>query len=252
MCYFVANLNLMKNLFLLTISIFLSINLLSQEIVTDRPDQTESALSVPKGAFQLESGFLVEQNSFQRNILMPTNLFRYGISNNFELRLVHEFVHFRDEVTGLSTTGFNDLQIGFKVNFLKGPTQIGFLSHLAMPTGSDPYFSSPDYGSINKLAIGHDISDRFGISYNLGLDYFGEAVFTYSFALGFGLTEKIGFYVEPYGSIADGDHEPLFDMGFTFLFNPVTQLDFSWGSAFDTDSNYLSLGISWLVPGKNE
>ncbi len=32
---------------------------LAQSIVTDRPDQTESAVSVPKGSMQIETGFIM-------------------------------------------------------------------------------------------------------------------------------------------------------------------------------------------------
>ena len=64
----------------------------SQSIITDRPDQTESAVTVDPGILQIESGLLsqVEGEGVNRfkSIVLPTNLLRYGISNNVELRLV--------------------------------------------------------------------------------------------------------------------------------------------------------------------
>lgn len=65
-----------------------------QELVTDRPDQTESSVTVPKGSLQIESGFLLgysEENRFStRDLLLPTTLFRIGLTNNLELRIVSQ------------------------------------------------------------------------------------------------------------------------------------------------------------------
>lgn len=62
-------------------------------IQTDRPDQTETAAIVPKGMFQVENGF-----SFQRkdannsSFSLPSTLWKYGVNDNFELRLITEFL----------------------------------------------------------------------------------------------------------------------------------------------------------------
>ncbi len=227
----------------------------AQEIVTDRPDQTESAVTLEKSAFQIESGFLIQNQSWHSsNILLPTNLFRYGLSSGFELRLVHEFSRFEALDVQEKYTGFNDIQIGFKVQIFKSEssnTEVAFLSHLNLPTGTGLFFTEDSYGTINKLSIAHTISDRFNIGYNIGYDYFDFGEFTYSLALGFGLTELVGFYVEPYGSFSDsGDHISNFDAGFTYLLKENFQLDFSFGTGLNIDMNYLSLGLSWLIPGK--
>ena len=84
----------LKNLFIiLLLSIFNSV--FSQNIITDRPDQTESPNTLNKGNLQIESGYLSlkdrETNSKITQSLIPTNLFRYGLNNNIELRLLTQF-----------------------------------------------------------------------------------------------------------------------------------------------------------------
>ena len=76
-------------LLLIVLSFFESFG---QELITDRPDQTESSVSVPKKSLQIEFGFLygnLKENDVSINdILLLTVLFRYGLFKGFELRLV--------------------------------------------------------------------------------------------------------------------------------------------------------------------
>ena len=62
----------------------------AQEIVTDRPDQTESAAIVPLGMLQYEGGLLVEWSDFmqsEQDWLIPNTLFRLPVSESVELPL---------------------------------------------------------------------------------------------------------------------------------------------------------------------
>ena len=61
------------------------------ELITDRPDATESSSTVPKNTLQIEMGFIRDQMSsseFEINTIgIATTLLRYGVWDNFELRL---------------------------------------------------------------------------------------------------------------------------------------------------------------------
>lgn len=78
--------------FLSILLIFASNSILSQIIITDRPDQTESPVTLEKGRLQIESGILLQVDGDDseelKSLLIPTNLFRFGISKKVELRLV--------------------------------------------------------------------------------------------------------------------------------------------------------------------
>ncbi len=58
-----------------------------EELVTDRPDFTESPLAVPAGTVQVEGGFTwVEAPSGQETLSAPETLVRWGLSERVELR----------------------------------------------------------------------------------------------------------------------------------------------------------------------
>ena len=59
--------------------IALSNVIIAQEIVTDRPDQTESSTTIPNKSFQIEMGFGSGNYNSERLSLLPTTLFRYGL-----------------------------------------------------------------------------------------------------------------------------------------------------------------------------
>lgn len=227
---------------------------INAQIVTDRPDQTESSSTVGFGDLQIESGILVgyvgSETASVRQILLPTNLLRYGLTKGVELRLLSQF---ETQKTGdVTVQGISDIEIGTKIQILKNEnknTEIALLSHLVAPTGTTELTSSK-FGTVNKLCISHAIGNNLGIGYNLGYNYFGEnnGDFTYSIALAAGVNEKVGVYIEPYGEVVDFNEFVLnFDAGFTYLANDNLQFDFSFGTGVNEKMNYISVGFSWLL-----
>ena len=225
----------------------------SQTIVTDRPDQTESSSTVNKGSLQIETGILLgfSEDDFnsERQLLAPTTLFRYGIVEGLELRVLSQFESLKDQNTSQKVSGISDLEIGTKIQFLKKEginTEIAFLSHLILPTGSKG-LTNDSFGTINKLSISHVLSDVMSIGYNVGYDYFGtgKGNLTYSVALGVSITDRFGLYIEPYGNLVEFEtHEASFDAGIVYLVKDNVQLDFSFGTGINHTMNYLSVGCS--------
>ena len=227
---------------------------LKAQIITDRPDQTESSSTVGAGNLQIETGLLIgfegdDQNS-NRQILAPTNLFRYGINETIEIRLLSQFETLKNENT--SVQGISDLEIGTKIQILKNEntnTRIALLSHLIIPTGTIA-LTTDKMGTITKLSISHEVKENMELGYNLGYNYFGEGIgdLTYSMALGIGINNKVGIYIEPYGEILDfNEYVANFDTGVTYLANENLQFDFSFGTGINNRMNYISLGFSWLL-----
>ncbi|MCB9195255.1 MAG: transporter [Flavobacteriales bacterium] len=243
-----------KNRTINTLLLLFTFGTMSAQIVTDRPDQTESSLTVPKGALQLESGLLVnyegDANTITRQFLLPTNLFRYGISERVELRLLNQFESVKSDQ--IYCHGISDLEIGTKIQLFKkekSKTDIAFLSHLMIPTGTRT-ISSNAFGSINKLCISHELSEDIAIGYNLGYNYFGTDLgnLTYSFSLAVRINDQVGIYAEPYGElICMKQFISNFDAGFTYLAKDNLQFDFSFGAGLNQHMNYISVGCSWLM-----
>ena len=227
---------------------------LKAQIITDRPDQTESSSTVGGGNLQIESGLLMgfegEIENSNRQILAPTNLFRYGVTKNIEIRFLSQFESLKNN--DIDVQGISDIEIGTKIQLLKNEnknTEIAFLSHLIVPTGTKE-LTNDKYGTINKISISHEVNEKIGIGYNLGYNYFGEGEgdLTYSVALGIGVNDKVGIYIEPYGEMIDFDeYISNFDTGLTYLANDNLQFDFSFGTGINKRMNYISIGFSWLI-----
>lgn len=225
----------------------------SQSIITDRPDQTESSSTIEQGSLQIETGILIgfteDDFTSERQLLAPTALFRYGITNGVELRVLSQFESLKDQNSSQRINGISDLEIGTKVQLFKKEdinTEIAFVSHLILPTGSMG-LTNDSFGTINKLSISHEINDALELGYNLGYDYFGEGNgdLTYSVAFGFSVTDKLGIYIEPFGSFVDiNTLEANFDAGIAYLLKDNVQLDFSFGTGINHTMNYLSVGCS--------
>lgn len=244
----------MKKLILLIVA-FYSMQLTAQDIITDRPDQTESSSTLLKGFLQIEGGILYYENPNQETTgwQVPSVLFRYGLSNTVEIRLVTQFETHRHKLSAdeksITNSGLGDVQVGVKLQLLNNEnsaTQIAFLTHAVLPTGKTN-ISSESFGLINKLAISHDLKSSIGLGYNIGYDYIGEKHYlTYAMALGFDLGEKLAGFIEPYGTYGEyGDFESNFDLGLTYLLRSNLQLDLSYGTGLNHKMNFISTGISW-------
>ncbi len=239
-----------KNIILVSFLLLIS-KVFSQEIITDRPDQTESSITVGKNNFQIESGALYLKSDDSNSFFGPSTLLRYGITNGIELRFVSQYESTKIGLDGsdIKYSGFNDLEFGTKIQFLRKDdlnTEIAFLSHVIIPTAKEN-LTSNHIGIVNKLSISHAISDKIGLGYNIGYDYVGrQSSLTYSLALGFQLSNSLGFYIEPYGEWGESNnYESNFDVGFYYLVNDNFQLDASYGVGLNNDLQYLSVGFSW-------
>ena len=248
----------LKNL-LIILLLSLCNSVFSQNIITDRPDQTESPNTLSKGNLQIESGYLSLKDKENKNIinqiLIPTNLFRYGLNNNIELRFLAQFEN--QEFNKIKTSGISDLELGIKIKILKKENinnEISFLTSLVIPSVSNN-LSINSIGISNRMIFFHILSDKTGLGYNLGYDYFGSGRgnLTYTLAVGTSLTEKLGFFMEPFGEIVELNNLILnFDSGFTYLVKDNLQLDCSYGIGINNKMNFFSFGISWLIKKENK
>lgn len=245
---------MIKKCTLLFVLLLFGLGIKAQTIVTDRPDQTESSTTIPLKSLQIESGVLFGnyEDGLIKKTLIPSTLLRYGLTKSIELRFVQQFENIKNDVTSQSDFGISDLEIGAKIQVLKKKdvnTEIAFLSHLILPTGSKA-LTNDKLGTVNKLAISHEINEKLGLGYNVGYDYLGEGSedFTYSIALGVGLGKKFGTYLEIYGEYAEfSDWGTNFDSGLTYLLKDNFQLDVSFGLGLNHEMHYFSLGFSWNI-----
>jgi len=246
-------------------------------IITDRPDATESPNTVEPGYIQIETGGYytsyevsgVKTESYGYN----TTLARIGLLENMELRLGVNYENNRATTTMGEASVKNDFKsftpmlAGIKINLFEGQsfgsgpgkTDFGFLGHLYLPfTTSTPEDMSSGgaegmpqtTGADFRFSVGHELSDRSGLAYNLGGQWAGDGsgmAFVYTLAYGYSLSDRIGAYVELYGNapeLSSANH--YWDAGFTYLAGWNLQYDLTFGRSITEGQDLLlSAGLSY-------
>ena len=230
----------------------------AQELVTDRPDQTESATVVPRGLLQVETGYLFTRDGDVDSHAAPGTLFRIGFGGRTELRLGH---------TGVLGTegrrGAGDSELGAKVNLIPQADgwrpELALLGGLSLPTG-DSRFSSDSADTSFLVAFAHELRSGLSLGYNAGAAWESsvghpdrDAFVVYSLALGVGLTDRLGAFFEVFGDrqvTGPVAGSVSADTGLTLLLTDVLQLDASVGRGLrgPADDLFVGAGLSLRLP----
>jgi len=131
------------------------------EIITDRPDITESSIVIPKGSLQLENGLTWTNDHGQQTLDLSETLLRFGVFDRTELRIV--VPNYVAGLTGpTSASSFGDVAVGVKQQLgpLRGGFDLSVIVALSMPTGGIEFRAT---ASILSLSFrGPRISRRAG------------------------------------------------------------------------------------------
>ena len=246
----------MKNiLFLFCILGSFTIQAQTEPIQCDRPDQTETPSIVPKGMFQVETGFTFQKNDEISNTnSLPSVLWKYGVNENFELRLITEFVaeKFNDE----KSSGFTPVLIGFKVKLCEEKGIIpktSFIGHIGLPNIASSKYKSDFVAPEFRFTMQHTLSQKFSLSYNLGCEWDGmtpKTTFIYTLTTGYSINKKLGCYAELFGFAPEKDKtNHNFDGGFTYLINNNFMVDLSSGIGITENApeHYVAFGFSFRI-----
>jgi hypothetical protein len=153
----------------------------AQEIVTDRPGQSNTPVLIGKGAFQMETGFILEEDGASGNrtfnYTYNSSLLKFGINNNFEGRINISYLglHHTAEKAPISR-GLGPVSLGGKIKLAdeKGVwPQAAMLCSINLKTGSGEFRRRYTTADIN-LAFSNTLSNRFSLTYNTGLQWGGE------------------------------------------------------------------------------
>lgn len=222
-------------------------------IQTDRPDQTECPFIVPARYLQVENGFLAEwKGGKQTGFTSPSTLWKYGVNDNWELRLLTEFVFTKEN--GKTTMGLMPVAIGFKSNLCreKGimPT-ISFIGHLTTRNAGSKKYATTYAAPSFRFTMAHTLSDQMTLGYNIGSEWDGESAtpsYLYTVTTCISMGKKLGCYAEVFGFVRKGTvPEHNIDGGFTYLVTPDLQLDMSGGTSIAgmEPAAYVSIGLSY-------
>lgn len=244
----------------------------SPELITDRPDRTESAAVVPPGLFQLEVGWEVSRQVEEggpevRSRQVPASLLRIGLTERFELRLGWGgFIEEEPQgASGPDLDGVGDGELGAKL--LIAPERgsrpaTALLVGVSVPVG-DEGITSDRYDPSVRLALGKDLPGRLALGTNLGVswetteeaegDLDSVASLDVTSALGIDVSPQVGAFVELFGAVplsgASGV-EASFDGGFTFPLGDHLQLDLAGGVGLTDEAPdwFVGAGVSLRLP----
>lgn len=214
-----------------------------EPLVTDRPDFTESAQTVPAGRVQVEGGITFERAGAARTRTVGEILVRVGAGDRAEIRLgVPSYITASD---GGRTSGLEDAFLGakFRLNGPDSKTGLALLTGATLPTGSRRV---AEHRFQPEAVLAADFPDigKFSLAANLGAGRMSDGgrrfnQFWGSVSLGRGFTEKTGVYFELFAFNRDapgGSARKYFDTGLTHQITPDFQLDARFGIGLNNNN----------------
>ena len=181
------------------------------ELVTDRPDFTESSQVIPRGWVQIESGLALESSDAQNRHTMAfgTPLLRVGLIRKLELRIGADGAMYQ-RLDQERSSGFSDVDFGVKYKFMqegRWRPAMSVIAAVSTPIGH-PNFSSGAYEPGIKLTWEKDVAAGFSASGNLNwnaLSVEGGRLHqrVASLSIGHGLGRGFSGFWEVYGSTAE-------------------------------------------------
>ena len=229
----------------------------SDPIDTDRPDQTESAFTVPKNWLQMEAGFGFQKNNkSSKEISIPTLLTKYGISHKIELRLITTLISNADisQPSGIEyKTGLEPVEIGAKISLWEEKKWIpktSLIFHFAIPAFASKANKINSIVPNFRFSLQNSIAKNITVGYNIGAEWDGEntgPTYIYTLSPGFNFAKRWYAYIEAFGGIKK--HEPSqhnIDGGLAYYISKNYKIDISSGFGITKAAPdwYVALGFS--------
>lgn len=219
-------------------------------LVSDRPDFTESPLSVPTGLFQVEGGLSYATTPGINMLTAGELLVRYGLLDRLEVRLgIPSFLSMDDPG---DTSGFSDASVGVKYQL--GPTLSGWdiavLGALSLPVGEDA-FSSDRLDPSALVTAGRAVTENLSMTGQLRGSIVGagnNSMLESSLVAGFGLLGDINGFVEALARFRDGvDTGVQVNLGITSIIRPGFQLDLHTGFGLTNTMPDFLIGAGFAI-----
>ena len=219
---------------------------LLRDLTTDRPDKTESPVTVDAGHFQLEMDFATytldrtKHETTRAWAVAPTN-FKVGILNNVDLQVVVETYNTqttkdRDNGGKHRVSGFGDVTLRCKTNFWgndSGFSAFGILPFVKLPTASDDLGNGAVEGGVIlplllRLPADWEIGMEIEVDHTRNAargGYHQEAIQSVTVGRDIG---KWSGYLELFSNVSNEPHAgwvATFDCGATYRVTRDVQLD---------------------------
>jgi hypothetical protein len=226
-----------------------------EEIVTDRPDITESATVVPKASLQAENGLAWTNDHLNHLVTLCQTLLRLGVSDRTELRLTLPSYSLGFD-RGTGSFGVTDISIGFKHQLgpLPGGFDLSLIVATSVPTGVadktthrlDPFLKVP---WSRELGNGWSIGGMASIFWPTEE---GKRNLTWepTFVLQRDLSRSFDVFTEYGGDYPQrGGAKQTIHFGTAYRINSTNQIDFHFGFGLSpsTPQRFFAAGYSFRI-----
>lgn len=237
----------------------------SEVIRTSRPGQAFVPFTTGKNVFQVQTG--ITSGGFEDDDLDQSGdnidyiaAFRYSVLENFEIR--SSFRLRRDEIEITETNAVNTVElgglsfwnVGVRYNIIEGTgfqPSFGFQTEVALNVVDEDY-NTEEIAPSFMLMHSQALSETFTLTTNWGVAWNGndnDPAGLYVINVAFPITDKLGGFIENYGTLVGGDLDARWDTGLGYLINNDFQLDISGGLGRNQGLTdwFIDAGISWRV-----
>jgi hypothetical protein len=234
------------------------------DLVSDRPDFTESTQVVGTNAMQIEAGFAREITAGpdgMRTISGPFPLIRLGLSRRVEVRFSGDGYAWQSlrATAARGFRGFSDHAVGAKVKLANESgwrPAMAVIGSVSMPVG-DPEVSSRHHDPEFKFCWAHHLPAGLDMSGNFNVGSASDErgrINQGGASLSFARELKYGFsgYAEMYSISLNRDEgrSSIFNFGFTHGMGRNAQADFTLGKTITggVTSWYMAVGVVLRQP----
>jgi hypothetical protein len=230
-------------------------------IDTDRPDFTDGVHTLPRGYFQLETGYTVQQGrgtDATESQSFPEMLIRIGVASRAELRIGQNYLVEGSNGPGAqSSRGFDDLYVGTKV----GPVEergirpaISFELQLRIPSGSTAVSGNVDRRLLpgGAILLGWETSGPW----SAGVEFFGTRTAdthgqgVASLSVQYQVAARAQLYAECFTMQpinAGPGAEDYVNSGILVVLSRVTQIDARVGLGLNQAADRYFVGLGFAV-----
>jgi Putative MetA-pathway of phenol degradation len=200
------------------------------DIVTDRPDVTNSSLVVPRGSLQVENGINWTARQNATVIDGSNSRLRVGVAHCIEV--LFDLPDYFHALRGRATAGYSDFSPAIKrqLGHLPGDIELSATAGMEIPTGTARIAGS-GYGAYIQFPWSKEIGGGWGLSGMFTAFLFsGEPASNPTLEQTFAIERQIGSRADFFAEyVADhprrGMAGQVFDSGGGFRITPTQQID---------------------------
>ncbi len=229
-------------------------------VTFDRPGIADSPYLIPKGSFQLETGFSYLHENEISDIAYPAAMTRIRVAKKYEVRLNVNYEPPSFSVTDYNNTrNFTGYALGVKRKLWREKSGIPEAAIMYNAVASVNHRNlKQTIATYSELYIlFHNNINWLGINYNLAFilphSTLGSPLLHYSLCFNFNIAEKITLFAEHYFyKWINSSTEYNADVGLVWMLHPKVQLDIAYGGGFVNNDyrQFGALGLSWCIAKK--